>query len=146
MISSWNCEGVNNFYCNRLRNQLRFDYILQIQKKKSGGTFSLLKNVWGVTFSTICSCTPIFPSKSHLATSCVVREWHVYYWSSYTGPNLILDPQTRCKTSRQLSITRIHNIIDQPNPDKPKKRSSNSLSIWTLTYDDLRYPVRRTFF
>jgi len=39
--------------------------------------FSLLENVWGVTSSTIPSCTPIFPSKRHPTTSFVVRERHM---------------------------------------------------------------------
>jgi len=30
-----------------------------------------------VTFSTISSCTPIFPFKSHSATSFVIHEWHM---------------------------------------------------------------------
>jgi len=34
------------------------------------------------------------------------------YWSTYTGPNFILDPQTR-----------IHNEMDQPITDKPKECS-----------------------
>jgi len=46
---------------------------------------------------------------------------HVYYWSNYTSPNHIPNPQTRHKTSEQPLTTRIHNEIDQPNLDKPKK-------------------------
>ena len=43
------------------------------------------------------------------------------YWLTYTGPNFISDPQTRRKASRQPTTTRIHNEMDHPITDKPKK-------------------------
>jgi len=46
---------------------------------------------------------------------------HVHYWSNYTSHNHIPDPQTRRKAYGQPLTTRIHNEMDQPNPDKPKK-------------------------
>jgi len=45
------------------------------------------------------------------------------YWSTYTGPNFNPDPQTRRKASRRPTTTRIHNEMDQPITDKPKKCS-----------------------
>jgi len=43
------------------------------------------------------------------------------YWSTYTSPNFIPDPQTRRKASERPTTTRIHNEMDQPITDKPKK-------------------------
>jgi len=45
------------------------------------------------------------------------------YWSTYTGPNFTPDPQTRRKASGRPTRTRIHNEMDQPVTDKPKKCS-----------------------
>jgi len=42
------------------------------------------------------------------------------YWSTYTGPNFIPDPQTRRKASGRATTTRIHNEMDHPITDKPK--------------------------
>ncbi|XP_052736606.1 uncharacterized protein LOC108328482 [Vigna angularis] len=45
------------------------------------------------------------------------------YWSLYTGPNFIPDPKMRRKASGRPSTNRLHNEMDQSNPDKPKKCS-----------------------
>ena len=40
-----------------------------------------------------------------------------------TGPNFTPDPQTRRKASGRPTTNRIHNEMDQPVTDKPKKCS-----------------------
>ncbi|XP_047179213.1 uncharacterized protein LOC124846045 [Vigna umbellata] len=45
------------------------------------------------------------------------------YWSLYTGPNFIPDPKMRRKASGRPSTNRLHNEMDQSNPDKPRKCS-----------------------
>jgi len=45
------------------------------------------------------------------------------YWSTYTGPNFIPDPHMRCKNSGRSITTRLHNEMDQPIQNKPKKCS-----------------------
>lgn len=45
------------------------------------------------------------------------------YWFAYTGSNFIPNPQMRDKATGRPTNTRIHNEIDQPSWDKPKKCS-----------------------
>nr|XP_007161351.1 hypothetical protein PHAVU_001G061800g [Phaseolus vulgaris]ESW33345.1 hypothetical protein PHAVU_001G061800g [Phaseolus vulgaris] len=45
------------------------------------------------------------------------------YWSTYTGPNFILEPHMRRKNSRRPITTRLHNEIDQSIQNKTKKCS-----------------------
>ena len=45
------------------------------------------------------------------------------YWSTYTGPNFIPDPHMRRKNSGRPITTRLHNEMDQPIQNKPKKCS-----------------------
>ena len=40
------------------------------------------------------------------------------YWSTYTRPNFIPNPNMRHRVRRRPPTTRIHNEMDQPNPNK----------------------------
>ena len=45
------------------------------------------------------------------------------YWSIYTGPNFIPDLNMRRRVRGRPQTTRIHNEMDQPNPNKRSKFS-----------------------
>ena len=45
------------------------------------------------------------------------------YWSPYTGPNMIPDPQMRKGKARRPTTNRIHNDMDDPIPNRPKRCS-----------------------
>jgi len=45
------------------------------------------------------------------------------YWSPYTGPNMIPDPHMRRSKAGRPTTDRIHNEMDDPIPNRPKKCS-----------------------
>jgi len=45
------------------------------------------------------------------------------YWSTYTEPNFIQDPHTCHKAPGRPTTNRIHNEMDQPDPNKGTKCS-----------------------